>query len=167
MLASYLGYLADRAYSPRTVEAYALDLLVFARCLRSEDVTLESVTTDVIIRYLAACRRAPVRGRPGGNVYSIRAGRSPGRPRRRLFAQAYLLAERPETSSAALFVVAKGPDRGAGRGKRWLWHPRLARARRRQRSRLGWAADDLLRWMGRVAEIASNARQRACKLVCV
>jgi site-specific recombinase XerC len=26
--------------------------------------------------------------------------------------QAYLLAERPETSATALFVVAKGPNRG-------------------------------------------------------
>jgi len=29
----YLGYLADRGYSPRTVRAYAFDLLAFARWL--------------------------------------------------------------------------------------------------------------------------------------
>ena len=32
----YLGYLADRGYSPRTVRAYAFDLLAFARWLVDE-----------------------------------------------------------------------------------------------------------------------------------
>lgn len=63
LINDYLGYLVDRAYSPRTVEAYAFDLLSFARWLVSEKVALEKVTTDVVVRYLAACRRAPVRGR--------------------------------------------------------------------------------------------------------
>ena len=34
----YLGYLADRGYSPRTVRAYAFDLLAFARWLVAEGV---------------------------------------------------------------------------------------------------------------------------------
>ncbi len=30
----FLGYLADRNFSPRTCRAYAYDLLAFARCAR-------------------------------------------------------------------------------------------------------------------------------------
>jgi hypothetical protein len=78
LITEYLDYLVDRAYSPHTVEAYAFDLLSFARWLVSEKVALEAVTTDVVVRHLAACRRAPVRGRPGGNVYSIVDGRNSG-----------------------------------------------------------------------------------------
>jgi site-specific recombinase XerD len=78
LINDYLGYLVDRAYSPHSVEAYAFDLLTFARWLESEHLALETVTTDSLVRYLAACRAAPVRGRPGGNVYSIRDGRNAG-----------------------------------------------------------------------------------------
>jgi site-specific recombinase XerD len=74
----YLGYLADRGYSPHTVRGYALDLLGFARWLAAERLGLGEVSTDVVLRYLAYCRRAPLPGRPGGNVYSIRDGRSAG-----------------------------------------------------------------------------------------
>jgi Phage integrase, N-terminal SAM-like domain len=78
LINDYLGYLVDRAYSPHSVEAYAFDLLTFARWLESEHLALETVTTDSLVRYLAACRAAPVRSRPGGNVYSIRDGRNAG-----------------------------------------------------------------------------------------
>lgn len=74
----YLGYLGDRGYSPRTVRAYAFDLLAFARWLTAEAVTLEQVGTDVLLRFLTFCRGASVPGRPGGNVVSLRAGRSAG-----------------------------------------------------------------------------------------
>ena len=37
----YLGYLADRNYSPRTLRAYGYDLLAFCRWLDSVDVELE------------------------------------------------------------------------------------------------------------------------------
>ncbi|GAA1623778.1 site-specific tyrosine recombinase XerD [Nonomuraea maheshkhaliensis] len=74
----YLGYLADRRYSPRTVRAYAFDLLAFCRWLQAENTTLGVVTTEVLLRYLAHCRTATFRGRPGGNVYSIRDGRNTG-----------------------------------------------------------------------------------------
>jgi site-specific recombinase XerD len=74
----YLGYLADRHYSPRTVRAYAFDLLHVCRWLLDEDVALEEVTTDTLLRYLAACRTARLPGRPGGNVYPIRDGRNVG-----------------------------------------------------------------------------------------
>ena len=65
----YLGYLADRRYSPRTVRAYAFDLLAFARWLEAEGVALEDVTTEVLLRFLAFCRQAKLQGQPGGNVH--------------------------------------------------------------------------------------------------
>jgi integrase/recombinase XerC len=74
----YLGYLADRGYSPHTVRGYAHDLLGFARWLAAEQLGLAGVRTDVVLRYLAYCRRVPLPGRPGGNVYWIRDGRSTG-----------------------------------------------------------------------------------------
>jgi site-specific recombinase XerD len=74
----YLSYLADRGFSAQTVRAYAFDLLAFSRWLAAEEIALGEVTTDVMLRFLAYCRRAPLLGRPGGNVYSIRDGRSAG-----------------------------------------------------------------------------------------
>ena len=77
-VSSYLGYLIGRAYSPRTIEAYAFDLLSFCRWLIGEELSLQEVTTEGLLRYLNFCRSAPVRGRQGGNVYSIRDGQSSG-----------------------------------------------------------------------------------------
>ena len=74
----FLGYLADRNFSPRTCRAYAFDLLAFARWLVAECVALSDVDVDVLLRFLTACREATPRGRPGGNVYSIRDGRNTG-----------------------------------------------------------------------------------------
>lgn len=74
----YLGYLADRRYSARTVRAYAFDLLAFCRWLLTESTDLGAVTAETLLRYLAYCRTATFGGRPGGNVYSIRDGRSTG-----------------------------------------------------------------------------------------
>ncbi|MGO9080402.1 MAG: site-specific integrase [Streptosporangiaceae bacterium] len=48
----YLGYLADRRYSPASVRAYAFDLLHFARWLAGEDIGLDAVGTDALLRYL-------------------------------------------------------------------------------------------------------------------
>ena len=67
----YLGYLADRNYSPKTVRAYGYDLLAFCRWLDSEDVELAAVTTEVLLRFLRACREASVPGRPGPNVVRL------------------------------------------------------------------------------------------------
>jgi integrase/recombinase XerD len=67
----YLGYLADRSYSPRTVRAYGFDLLAFCRWLAAERIELAEVTTDVLLRFLAACRQARVPGRPGPNVITL------------------------------------------------------------------------------------------------
>jgi hypothetical protein len=72
----YLGYLADRGYSPRTVRAYAFDLLAFARWLLEAGLGVNEVTTEALLRFLAFCRAAPAPGRAGGNVYSIRDGRN-------------------------------------------------------------------------------------------
>lgn len=67
----YLGYLADRNYSPRTVRAYGFDLLAFCRWLASEDIALAAVDTEALLEFLRACREASVPGRPGGNVVSL------------------------------------------------------------------------------------------------
>jgi site-specific recombinase XerD len=67
----YLAYLADRNYSPKTVRAYGYDLLGFCRWLRVEDEPLAEVTTEVLLRFLRACREAKVPGRPGPNVVRL------------------------------------------------------------------------------------------------
>lgn len=64
----YLSYLVDRNYSPRTVRSYANGLLAFCRWLTAQGIGLEAVTTDVLLRFLAACRRERVPGRGGPNV---------------------------------------------------------------------------------------------------
>ena len=66
----YLGYLADRNYSPRTGRAYGYGLLVFCRWLLSENIAVNAVTTDSLLDYLRACREASVPGRPR-NVVSL------------------------------------------------------------------------------------------------
>ena len=71
----YLGYLADRRYSPASVRAYAFDLLHFARWLDREDLGLDAVDTDVLLRYLAACR-AERRAGQHDNVISLASGRA-------------------------------------------------------------------------------------------
>lgn len=74
----FLTHLADRNYSPRTQRAYAFDLMAFGRWLETEGVALSEVDTDVLLRFLTACREMTVAGRPGRNVYSIKDGRSTG-----------------------------------------------------------------------------------------
>jgi integrase/recombinase XerD len=67
----YLAYLADRNYSPKTVRAYGYDLLAFCRWLAAEERPLPEVTTEVLLRFLRACREAKVAGRPGPNVVRL------------------------------------------------------------------------------------------------
>ena len=43
LINDFLGYVADRGYSPRTVRAYAFDLLHFARWLAVEGTGLDAV----------------------------------------------------------------------------------------------------------------------------
>ncbi|MGH3847019.1 MAG: site-specific integrase, partial [Pseudonocardiaceae bacterium] len=111
----YLGYLADRRYSPRTVRAYAFDLLAFCRWLLAGKVTLEAVTAETLLRYLAYCRTATFRRRPGGNVYSIRDGRSTGYAaatvNRRMAAVSGLFEFRAMRDPGASSPVPKGAGR--------------------------------------------------------
>lgn len=71
----YLAHLLDRNYSPKTVRAYGYDLLAFCRWLRAEQQPLETVSTEVLLRFLRACREAKVPGRPGPNVVKMVSGR--------------------------------------------------------------------------------------------
>lgn len=74
----YLGYLADRRYSPLTQRSYAYDLLAFARWLAAEQLELAGVSTDVLLRFLTFCRTTRLPNQPGGNVISLRSGRAAG-----------------------------------------------------------------------------------------
>ena len=67
----YLGYLADRNYSSKTVRAYGYDLLAFCRWLVVEERPLTEVSTEVLLKFLRACREAKVPGRPGPNVVRL------------------------------------------------------------------------------------------------
>lgn len=67
----YLGYLLDRNYSVKTACAYGYDLLAFCRWLDGEGLTLREVSTDVLMRFLHACREARLPGRAGPNVIAM------------------------------------------------------------------------------------------------
>jgi site-specific recombinase XerD len=56
----FLGYLGDRHYAPGTRRGYAYDLLAFLRWLAGQDRRLDQVDTEVLLRFLAACRGATV-----------------------------------------------------------------------------------------------------------
>ena len=71
----YLGYLADRNYSPRTLRAYGYDLLAFCRWLDSVDVELSSVTTETVLDFMRHCRQTPIAGRPPMGVDDRHASR--------------------------------------------------------------------------------------------
>jgi integrase/recombinase XerD len=74
----YLEYLADRNYSIQTVRSYAFALLAFCRWLAKDGIDLDSITTDQLLRFLAACRQATVPGRPGPNVVRLDGRRADG-----------------------------------------------------------------------------------------
>ena len=138
---AFLAHLADRNYSPRTVRAYAFDLLHFCRWLASEGIAPEEVTTDVLLRFLAACRGALLPGRPGGNVYSIRDGRNagyaPATINRRLAAISGLYAFRALRDPGLVSPMPRGREaRVAVRGERSGLLGHLAKPRSRSRLRL-------------------------------
>ena len=141
LINDYLGYLADRGYSPRTVRAYAFDLLAFARWLVAEVLAVEEVTTEVLLRFLAFCRSAPIPGRPGGNVYSIRDGRNSGYAartiNRRLAAISGLYSYRQMRDGSAAHPVPRGGPARAAAGERsgLLAHLRKPKQRSRLRVR--------------------------------
>lgn len=74
----YLSYLADRNYSSQTIRSYGYGLLAFCRWLVSEGLELSGVTTDTLLRFLAACRQETVAGRPGPNVIRMDGRRADG-----------------------------------------------------------------------------------------
>ncbi len=138
----FLGYLADRRFSPRTGRAYAFDLLAFARWLDGEGVALADVDVDVLLRFLTACREASLPGRPGGNVYSIRDGRSvgyaPATINRRLAAISALFAFREMRDPDARNPVPRGRAarmRSAGERSGLLAHVGKPRPRSKLRVR--------------------------------
>lgn len=141
LINDFLAYLADRRYSPRTLRAYAFDLLHFARWLASEGLALEAVTTDAVLRFLAACRTAQLPGRPGGNVFSIRDGRNagyaPATINRRLAALSALFAFRALRDPAAMRPIPHGrAARLVGRAERTGLLAHLARPRPRSALRV-------------------------------
>jgi site-specific recombinase XerD len=132
----FLAYVADRNYSPLTVRAYAFDLLAFCRWLLAEDLALDDVTTEGLLRYLSACRHAKVPGRPGGNVYSIRDGRNtgyaPSTINRRLAAISAMFAFACMRDPARVNPMPKGREgRTTARGERSGMLGHLARPKTR------------------------------------
>ena len=141
LINDFLAYLADRNYSPRTIRAYAFDLLHFARWLRSEGLALEAVGTDAMLRFLAASRAPPLAARPGGNVYSIRDGRNAGYApttiNRRLAALSALFSFRALRDPAAPRPIPHGrAARVVSRGERSGLLAHLARPQPRSALRL-------------------------------
>jgi len=113
----YLAYLADRNYSPKTVRAYGYDLLAFCRWLAAEDVPLSEVTTEVLLRFLRACREATVPGRPGPNVIRL-SGRRIDR-----YAATTINRRLAAISGLFAFAIMRDPDLKnpvpKGREARW------------------------------------------------
>jgi site-specific recombinase XerD len=136
----FLAHLADRNYSPRTRRAYAFDLLHFTRWLEAEGLLVDEVTTDVLLRYLAACRQAVLPGQHGGNVVSIRSGRSagfaPATINRRLAAISGLFGFRAMRDPTAISPVPRGAPSWPGRRTRGGELAHLATAKPRSRLRL-------------------------------
>jgi len=136
----YLGYVADRGYSPRTVRAYAFDLLHFARWLAGDGTGLDAVTTDVLLRYLAANRAERRDGLPANVVPLARgsaAGFAPSTINRRLAAVSGLFSFRSMRDPSAVNPLPKGPAaRRAARGERTGLLAHLARPKPRSQLRV-------------------------------
>jgi site-specific recombinase XerD len=113
----YLAHLADRNYSPKTVRAYGYDLLAFCRWLVAEELPVVGVTTEVLLRFLHACREARVPGRPGPNVVTMSG--------RRMDQYAATTINRRLAAISGLFAFAAMRDPGVknpvpkGREARW------------------------------------------------
>src|ERR1700756_146995 len=77
LINDFLGYVADRGYSPRTVRAYAFDLLHFARWLAADGTGLGPARPRVLLRSLAA-NRAQRRDGQHENVIPLARGTASG-----------------------------------------------------------------------------------------
>src|SRR5574342_380429 len=137
----FLGYLVDRSYSPRTVRAYAFDLLAFCRWLNAESIDVAEVDTDALLRFLTHCATATHPGRTGGNVYSIvdgrNAGYSPATINRRLAAISAMFTFRQMRDTDAANPVPRGREaRRAARGERTGLLAHMAKPKARSRLRV-------------------------------
>ena len=103
---------------------------------------MEAVDTEVLLRFLAACRQARLPGRPAPNVVSIRDGRrldgySPATINRRRAAITGLFAFREVRDPNVASPVPKGREaRWVGAGERHGLLAHLVRPRRRSALRL-------------------------------
>ena len=134
----YLSYLVDRNYSPRTIRSYGFSLLAFCRWMTGERLELSSVSTDVLLRFLAACRVEHVPGRRGGaNVVDL-AGRrtdslSPATVNLRLAAVSGLFTFWSMRDPAVVNPVPKGPEaRRLSAGERGGMLAHLSRSPKRR-----------------------------------
>ena len=135
LINDFLGYVADRGYSPRTVRAYAFDLLHFTRWLAAEQTGLDEVGTDVLLRYLAA-NRAERRNGQHENVIPLARGSAsgfaPATINRRMAAISGLFTFRSMRDPDAVNPVPKGPAaRRTARGERTGLLAHLARPKPR------------------------------------
>jgi site-specific recombinase XerD len=136
----YLGYLAGRRYSPASVRSYAFDLLHFARWLAGQDLALQDVDIDALLRYLAACRAERLHGQHD-NVLSLASGRAagfaPATINRRLAAISGLFSFRSMRDPAVPSPVPRGPAaRRAATGERAGLLAHLDRPRPRSKLRV-------------------------------
>ncbi len=77
-LASYLEFLAARAFSRHTVRAYALDMLCFWRWLDGTGRDPEAVTVTDLLAFIRAEQSRPGPGDRGANVFRLEDGRNTG-----------------------------------------------------------------------------------------
>jgi site-specific recombinase XerD len=141
LMNEYLGYLRDRRYSPRTVRAYAFDLLHFCRWLSSDGTAVDAVTADTLLRFLSACREAVLSGQHGGNVVDLRSGRAagyaPATVNRRMAAVSGLFNFRAMRDPAVSNPVPRGAAaRRTAKGERSGMLGHLARPRSRSQLRV-------------------------------
>ena len=112
LINDYLSYVADRGYSPRTVRAYAFDLLHFARWLAGDGTGLGEVDTGILLRYLAANRTERRDGQDENVIPLARgsaSGFAPATINRRMAAISGLFTFRSMRDPDAANPVPKGP----------------------------------------------------------
>ncbi len=127
-------------YSPRTVRAYAFDLLHFARWLEAEGTGLDTAGTDVLLRYLAANRTERRDGQHENVIPLARgsaSGYAPATISRRLAAISGLFSFRSMRDPSVVNPVPVGvAARRTARGERTGLLGHLARPRPRSKLRV-------------------------------